>query len=248
MPFKWEKLTVKSQQAVQAAASLAAENGNPEVLPMHLLAALLDDREGVVLPVLEGAGVRVQQASCRSQRRHRPKLPRVSAPTRKPAMAASCKRFWTAPPRKPIPSRTTSSPPSISCSPSPRPNPIPSATLSPPWVRPTKPSLKALSAVPAPQRVTDQNPEGKFQALEKYGKDLTDLARKGKLEPRHRPRRRDPAASSRSSPAAPKKPRPQSRARVRQDGHRSRPRPRIIQATSDDPQGQSASSPSTSPA
>jgi ATP-dependent Clp protease ATP-binding subunit ClpB len=43
--------------------------------------------------------------------------------------------------------------------------------------------LKALSAVRGSQRVTDQNPEGKFQALEKYGKDLTDLARKGKLDP-----------------------------------------------------------------
>ena len=61
MAFKWEKLTVKSQEAIQAAASSAAENGNPEVLPMHLLAALLEDREGVVLPVLEGAGVRVQE-------------------------------------------------------------------------------------------------------------------------------------------------------------------------------------------
>src|ERR1035441_4165517 len=61
MAFKWEKLTAKSQEAIQAAASAAAENGNPEVLPMHLLAALLEDREGVVLPVLEGAGVRVQE-------------------------------------------------------------------------------------------------------------------------------------------------------------------------------------------
>jgi ATP-dependent Clp protease ATP-binding subunit ClpB len=43
--------------------------------------------------------------------------------------------------------------------------------------------LKALSAMRGSQRVTDQNPEGKFQALEKYGKDLTDLARKGKLDP-----------------------------------------------------------------
>jgi ATP-dependent Clp protease ATP-binding subunit ClpB len=43
--------------------------------------------------------------------------------------------------------------------------------------------LKALQAVRGSQRVTDQNPEGKFQALEKYAKDLTDLARKGKLDP-----------------------------------------------------------------
>src|SRR5213076_2094358 len=43
--------------------------------------------------------------------------------------------------------------------------------------------LKALSAVRGSQRVTDQTPEGKFQALQKYAKDLTDLARRGKLDP-----------------------------------------------------------------
>ena len=43
--------------------------------------------------------------------------------------------------------------------------------------------LKALAAVRGTQRVTDQNPEGKFQALEKYAKDLTELARSGKLDP-----------------------------------------------------------------
>ena len=91
MPFKWEKLTVKSQQAVQAAASLAAENGNPEVLPMHLLAALLDDREGVVLPVLEGAGVRVQQLLAGANAAIA-KLPKVSGSNAQPAMAASLQK------------------------------------------------------------------------------------------------------------------------------------------------------------
>ncbi|MEO8735516.1 MAG: Clp protease N-terminal domain-containing protein, partial [Edaphobacter sp.] len=61
MAIKWEKLTVKSQEAVQAASGHAAENGNPEVLPLHLMAALLEDREGVVIPVLEKVGVPVEQ-------------------------------------------------------------------------------------------------------------------------------------------------------------------------------------------
>ncbi len=61
MAIKWDKLTVKSQEAVQAAQSHAAENGNPEVLPLHLMAALLEDREGVVIPVLEKVGVPVEQ-------------------------------------------------------------------------------------------------------------------------------------------------------------------------------------------
>src|SRR5665213_4294640 len=61
MAIKWDKFTVKSQEAIQAAQGQAAENGNPEVLPLHLMAALLEDREGVVLPVLEKVGVPVQQ-------------------------------------------------------------------------------------------------------------------------------------------------------------------------------------------
>ena len=61
MAIKWDRLTVKSQEAVQAASGHAAENGNPEVLPLHLLAALLEDRDGVVIPVLEKIGVPVEQ-------------------------------------------------------------------------------------------------------------------------------------------------------------------------------------------
>ncbi len=61
MAIKWDRLTVKSQEAVQAASGLAADNGNPEVLPLHLMAALLEDREGVVIPVLEKVGVPVEQ-------------------------------------------------------------------------------------------------------------------------------------------------------------------------------------------
>src|SRR6201996_1712158 len=61
MAIKWDRLTVKSQEAVQAAGGHAAENGNPEVLPLHLMAALLEDREGVVIPVLEKIGVPVEQ-------------------------------------------------------------------------------------------------------------------------------------------------------------------------------------------
>jgi len=60
MAIKWDKFTVKSQEALQVAQGMAAENGNPEVLPLHLMAALMEDKEGVVLPVLEKVGVGVQ--------------------------------------------------------------------------------------------------------------------------------------------------------------------------------------------
>src|ERR1019366_1495925 len=186
MAFKWEKLTVKSQEAIQAAASSATENGNPEVLPMHLLAALLEDREGVVLPVLEGAGVRVQELLAGANAAIS-KLPKVSGGTQ-PGMSAALTKVLDRASKEAenfkdeyvstehLLLALTEAPKSGS-----QPDPVRDALVAAGANHDAV--LKALSAVRGSQRVTDQNPEAKFQALEKYGKDLTDLARKGKLDP-----------------------------------------------------------------
>jgi ATP-dependent Clp protease ATP-binding subunit ClpB len=57
MPIRWDKFTVKAQEAVQRANELASEHANPELLPIHLLAALLQDKEGIVPPVLDKIGI-----------------------------------------------------------------------------------------------------------------------------------------------------------------------------------------------
>src|ERR1700761_9166801 len=57
MAIRWDKFTVKAQEAVQRASELASEYGNPELLPIHLLAALVEDKEGIVAPVLEKIGI-----------------------------------------------------------------------------------------------------------------------------------------------------------------------------------------------
>ena len=57
MAIRWEKLTVKSQQAMAQAQGRAVELGNPEVQPVHLLLALIEDREGVIPSVLGKIGV-----------------------------------------------------------------------------------------------------------------------------------------------------------------------------------------------
>ena len=57
MAIRWDKFTVKAQEAVQRANQLASEHGNPELQPLHLLAALLEDKEGIVPPVLEKIGI-----------------------------------------------------------------------------------------------------------------------------------------------------------------------------------------------
>jgi len=66
MAIRWDKFTVKSQEAVQGASQLAAENGNPEILPLHLLAVLLADQEGVIPAVLEKIGVPLLQLDAKA--------------------------------------------------------------------------------------------------------------------------------------------------------------------------------------
>ena len=181
MAFKWDKLTVKSQEAVQAAASTAAENGNPEVLPMHLLAALLEDREGVVLPVLEGAGVRVQELLAGANAAIS-KLPKVSGGAQ-PGMSNALTKVLDRASKEAenFKDDYVSTEHLLLALTEAKGDPVRDALAA--MGANHDAVFKALSAVRGNQRVTDQTPEGKFQALTKYGKDLTDLARKGKLDP-----------------------------------------------------------------
>ncbi len=181
MAFKWDKLTAKSQEAIQAAASAAAENGNPEVLPMHLLAALLEDKEGVVLPVLEGAGVPVQQLLANANAAIA-KLPKVQGGAQ-PGMATTLQKTLdrAAKEAEGFKDDYVSTEHLLLALTEAKGDSARDALAA---LGATHDAvLKALSAVRGSQRVTDQNPEAKFQALEKYGKDFTDLARKGKLDP-----------------------------------------------------------------
>ena len=57
MAFRFDKFTLKAQEAVQRAQDLAADRGNPQIDPLHLLAALLGENEGVVKPILDKIGV-----------------------------------------------------------------------------------------------------------------------------------------------------------------------------------------------
>ena len=182
MAIKWDKMTVKSQEAVQAAATMAGENGNPEVLPMHLLAALLEDREGIVLPVLEKIGVPAQQL-LGTVNAAIGKLPKVQGAQQQPNAGTAFNRaleqaFKEADNFK---DEYVSTEHLLLSLASQRNEPVQTALAA---VGATHEAiLKALTSVRGTQRVTDQNPEGKFQALEKYAKDVTKQAREGRLDP-----------------------------------------------------------------
>ena len=181
MAIKWDKFTVKSQAAMQAAAAVAGENGNPEVLPLHLMAALLEDREGVVIPVLEKVGVPVEQMLA-GLNVALGKLPKVSGGTQ-PGASLTLNRvleqaFKEADAFK---DEYVSTEHLLLALADEKGGTV--ATALKAFGADHDALLKALHAVRGTSRVTDQTPEGKFQALEKYAKDLTELARRGKLDP-----------------------------------------------------------------
>ena len=181
MAIRWEKFTVKSQEAVQSASQLASEHGNPEILPLHLLAALLADREGIIAPVLEKIGVPVGQLSTKVEE-SLSKLPKVSGGSQPGSSAALNRVFEQAFKEADNFKDEYVSTEHLLLALANAKNDGAQLLLAS-FGATHDAILKSLTTVRGAQRVTDQNPEAKYQALEKYAKDLTELARRGKLDP-----------------------------------------------------------------
>jgi ATP-dependent Clp protease ATP-binding subunit ClpB len=182
MAIRWDKFTVKSQEAMQRASSLAAENGNPEIVPLHLLSALLEDKEGILVPLLQKVGISNEDLSVKVNEAIET-LPKVSGSSAQPSMSNALQKvidqaFKEAENFKDEYVSTEHLFLALSQQ---KNDP---AKLAMAAVGATHDAiLRGLTSVRGTQRVTDPNPEAKFQALEKYGKDLTELARRGKLDP-----------------------------------------------------------------
>ncbi|MGB7191083.1 MAG: ATP-dependent chaperone ClpB, partial [Acidobacteriaceae bacterium] len=182
MAIRWEKFTVKSQEAVQAASQLAAEHGNPEILPLHLLAALVQDSEGIIVPVLEKVGVPASQLRLKLQDALA-KLPKVSGGAAQPGASAALNRVFEQAFKEAENFKDEYvSTEHLLLALAEAKNDGAQLLLAS-FGATHDAILKSLTSVRGTQRVTDQNPEAKYQALEKYAKDLTELARRGKLDP-----------------------------------------------------------------
>ena len=182
MAIRWDKFTVKSQQAIQQAQTRASELGNPELEPVHLLLALLEDREGVIPAVLEKIGVPTERLE-HELHQIEEKLPRVAGAAAQPGLGQSLNKALDQAFREAANFKDdyVSTEHLLLGIANLKNDPARDALAAAGGTRDA--ILKALTAVRGSQRVTDQNPEGKFQALEKYAKDLTELARRGKLDP-----------------------------------------------------------------
>ena len=180
MAFRPDKLTLKSQEAVQSAQALARERGHQRLEPMHLLAALLDREQAVVRALLGQLGVNPAQV-LRAAEEGLNALPKVTGgeTTLGPdltrvldtaqAEADRMKDQYVSVEHLLLGLAKVKS--------------KAQDLLDGAGRRRRRTILQALQKVRGAQRVTDQNPEDKYQALEKYGRDLVELARNGKMDP-----------------------------------------------------------------
>ena len=180
--MQFEKFTMKSQEALQKAQSLAQSKGHQQIEPEHLLKILLSQPEGIVSSVLRKMGVEVQAIKAEVDEAVN-NLPQVSGAGLQVYMSSTLnqileKAFAIADKMKDeyvsqehlllaiLDASHTKAGQALTG------HGVNKDTF-----------LQALVSIRGSQRITDPNPEEKYQALEKYGRDLTSLARSGKLDP-----------------------------------------------------------------
>jgi len=179
--LRFDKLTVKAQEALQAAQELAAAANQQQVEPLHILAALLTQSEGVVSPLLAKLGVATDSLSD-SARREIERLPKVSEVAQQFLSPASndvlSRAFDEAGKFKDEYVSTEHLLLAIA-----QLGRDPAGQLLERNGASHDAILQALVTVRGSHRVTSQNPETTYRALEQYTRDLTELARRGKLDP-----------------------------------------------------------------
>jgi ATP-dependent Clp protease ATP-binding subunit ClpB len=179
--MQFDKLTVKSQEAIAAAQRLAGERGHGEIDVPHVMAALLEQRDGVVPPILNRLGVSPQ--GLREQvERHLESLPKITGAAERTLSrdlrAVLDAAFTLASDMK---DEYVSAEHILLAALNHKQGEF--AKIADRAGLTSDAVMRALQDVRGHHRVTDQNPEDKYETLKKYGMDLTDMARRNKLDP-----------------------------------------------------------------
>ena len=176
-----DRFTQKMQEALQAAQDLASQSNHQEITNEHFVLALLDQDDGITQPLLEKIGVPPHQLRDRllTELNRRAKITGASVDLRlsnelRTVLDASEKEMAR------LKDEYTSAEHYLLALSAAN---VPAARILKDFGLTRDKLMQALQQVRGSQRVTDQNPEGKYQALEKYGRDLTQLARRGKIDP-----------------------------------------------------------------
>ena len=179
--LRFEKMTVKAQEAVQSAQEIAASHENQQIEPIHLLAALVTQADGVVAPLLARLGIRAELLTQEIEREIA-RLPRVTGFAQqhmgKPLNDVLERAFDEAQRFKDEYVSTEHMFLAIAGQ-----DRDPAGQLLKKQGASHEAILQALTSVRGTQRVTSQNPEATYASLEKYARDLTELARRSKLDP-----------------------------------------------------------------
>ena len=178
-----DRFTIKSQEALQAAQRLADERRNPQTVPEHVLAVLLEQDGGVVVPVLRKLGVdptAVRQSNSQALDAL-PKIQGAASPEPAGGSSELVQILRDAETEMRELSDEYVSTEHLLLAIAQHPGKAGDALRSNGATH--EQLLKALSEVRGSHRVTDENPEEKYRALERYGRDLTEAAAQGKLDP-----------------------------------------------------------------
>ncbi len=179
--MQFDKFTVKAQEAISAANTIALDNGNQEIADIHLINALLNQAEGIILPLIEKINIDVQDIvrQFSSELQNYPKVSGANVQVYLSSELSNTLNLASKEAQQLKDDYVSTEHLLIALSESKsktgeilRKNGI------------TKQKVyQALVDIRGSQRVTDQNPEDKYQALQRFGKDITDLAKKGRLDP-----------------------------------------------------------------
>ncbi|MFZ1721140.1 MAG: Clp protease N-terminal domain-containing protein, partial [Microgenomates group bacterium] len=171
-----QKLTTKSAEALQGALELANQLSHAEILPEHLALVLVKQPGGIVPSILEKTSIKPEKVAD-SLQNHISKLPTLSDSVQ-PQLSKQLRTVFTIAESEAgkLRDEFVSTEHLLLAL-------LESDSISVAMQIKKKQVLEALKEVRGTQKVTDRDPEGKYQSLEKYAIDFTDLARKGKIDP-----------------------------------------------------------------
>src|SRR3989338_7032487 len=183
MGMQWDRLTTKAQEALQEAQNLAAKHRQQELSPEHFLLALLEQEEGLTSAILEKIGIPIASIQD-SLKKEIAKVPQVvGSSLSQTYLSSSLKKIFDQAFKEAERLKDTYiSVEHFLLAMAAEKNAPVGAFLKQSGAT-YEAIIHVLQEIRGPHQVNDPDPEGKMQALKKYGRDLTDLARRGKLDP-----------------------------------------------------------------
>jgi len=176
-----DKFTIKVQEILSQAQRISSENGHQSIDDIHLMSAMLEQKDGIIIPILEKLEVNIDDFSSKVN----------DALARQPKVSGQTAQVYISPELNNILNNAFNEAEQLKDEYVSTEHILISLALSSGRVGQllkqygvTKDRIyQILVSIRGSQRITDQNPEDKYQALKRFGKDITDLARKGKLDP-----------------------------------------------------------------